>query len=44
MGAGDDVTDTQRRNVLGNILNQLGALESALQEYFGFNPEDEKKR
>ncbi|HBF34331.1 TPA: hypothetical protein DDW35_07180 [Candidatus Sumerlaeota bacterium] len=44
MGAGDDVTDAQRRGVLNNILNQLGSLESALQEYFGFNPEDEKKK
>lgn len=44
MGAGEKVTDEKRKQVLTGILNQLGALENALKDHFGFDPEVEKKR
>jgi circadian clock protein KaiC len=44
MGSAEQVSDAQRRQILGDVQSQLGALEAALKDYFGFDPEEEKKR
>lgn len=43
MGAGEGVDDAQRKSILENIQSQLNVLDEALKEYFGFDPEEEKK-
>ena len=44
MGSGEKATDAQRKQILSDVQSQLGALEAALKDYFGFDPEEEKKK
>ncbi|HUT24310.1 MAG TPA: ATPase domain-containing protein [Sumerlaeia bacterium] len=44
LGATGKVDDAKRQKILADILSQLGALDGALKDYFGFDPEEEKKK
>jgi hypothetical protein len=44
MGSGEQASDAQRKQILSDVQSQLGALEAALKDYFGFDPEEEKKK
>ncbi|MFP4379945.1 MAG: ATPase domain-containing protein [Candidatus Sumerlaeia bacterium] len=43
MGTGEAVNDEDRRKIVNDIASQLGNLEKALKDHFGFDPEEEKR-